>query len=140
MSTISRVKFLSLTGLSVGAFVCTPLRALSHKSKRIDKKMYGLIGSLKTKNGQRDALIKILIDGTADMPGCLSYIVSKDSANDDLIWITEIWDSKESHQASLSLPSVQDAINRGRPLIEEFVERIEIEPIGGHGLTSTKPD
>ncbi|MCB0228760.1 MAG: antibiotic biosynthesis monooxygenase, partial [Anaerolineae bacterium] len=33
-----------------------------------------------------------------------------------------------------SLPSVQAAIARGRPLIAGFGERFETEPLGGHGL------
>lgn len=96
--------------------------------------MYGLIGKITAKENQRDALIKILLKGTANMPGCLSYIISKDLENEDAIWVTEAWDSKESHQASLSLPAVQNAITQGRPLIEEFGNRTETEPAGGHGL------
>ncbi|PAU94034.1 antibiotic biosynthesis monooxygenase [Aliifodinibius salipaludis] len=98
--------------------------------------MYGLIGKITAKTDQRDDLIKILLEGTADMPDCLSYIISKDPENEDTIWVTEVWDSKESHKASLSLPSVQEAINKGRPLIAEFGEQTETEPIGGHGLIS----
>jgi hypothetical protein len=42
----------------------------------------------------------------------------------------------ERHKASLSLPAVQGAIARGRPLIAGFGERFETNPIGGHGLGS----
>ncbi len=34
--------------------------------------MYGLIGRMTAVSGQRDALIDILIQGVAGMPGCLS--------------------------------------------------------------------
>src|SRR5215207_7837394 len=71
--------------------------------------MYGLMGKMIAKAGQRDALIAILLEGTGAMPGCLSYIVAKDRANADAIWITEVWNSKESHAASLKLPAVQAA-------------------------------
>lgn len=100
--------------------------------------MYGLIGKITAKSGQRDALINILLEGVTEMPGCLSYVVSKDLEDDDVIWVTEVWDSKASHKASLSLPSVQDAISRGRPLIAEFGDHTETEPAGGHGLVSTE--
>jgi quinol monooxygenase YgiN len=96
--------------------------------------MYGLIGKMRTAEGKRDELIKILLDGTDKMPGCLSYIVAKDPTDANAIWITEVWDSKESHEASLKLPSVQAAIAKGRPMITGFGERFEIEPVGGHGL------
>ena len=96
--------------------------------------MYGLIGKMKAAPGQRDALIAILLDGVSSMPGCLSYIVAQDPVDADAIWITEIWDNQASHKASLSLPSVQDAIARGKPLIAAFDECHETIPVGGHGI------
>lgn len=98
--------------------------------------MYGLIGKITAVPGQRERLISILLDGTTDMPGCLSYIIARDAADADAIWITEVWDSQESHQASLSLPAVQEAIAQGRPLIAGFGERFVTKPVGGHGLRS----
>ena len=97
-------------------------------------RMYGVIGKMRAQPGQRDALIAILLEGTAAMPGCLGYVVAKDLADADALWITEAWDSRESHKASLSLPSVQQAIAKGRPLIAGFGERFETEPVGGQGL------
>jgi quinol monooxygenase YgiN len=97
--------------------------------------MYGLIGKMLAVPGQRDALAAILLEGTAEMPGCLSYIIATDPADADALWITEVWDTEANHQASLSLPSVQQAIARGRPLIAGFGERTVTTPVGGHGLT-----
>lgn len=96
--------------------------------------MYGLIGKMTAVPGQREALAAILLDAIMDMPGCLSYVVARDSADDNALWITEVWDSRESHKASLSLPSVQAAIARARPLIAGFSHRVETIPVGGHGL------
>ena len=96
--------------------------------------MYGLIGKIRAVQGQRDALISILTDGVGGMPGCLSYIVAQDPTDGDAVWVTEVWVDQASHQASLSLPSVQAAITRGRPLIAGFGERFETIPMGGHGL------
>ncbi|MDG2523355.1 putative quinol monooxygenase [Caulobacter segnis] len=96
--------------------------------------MYGLIGKMKATPGQRDALIGILLEGVSGMPGCLSYVVSKAPDDADAIWITEVWDSADSHKASLKLPSVQAAIAKGRPLIAAFESHVETTPVGGHGL------
>lgn len=96
--------------------------------------MYGLIGQMMAMPGQRDALIAILLEGVSGMPGCLSYVVAHDPADANAVWITEVWIDKESHQASLSLPSVQQAIERGKPLIAGFSVRYETMPVGGHGL------
>lgn len=102
------------------------------------EKMYGLIGKMKAAEGKRDELAKILLEGTGDMPGCRSYIIANDPTDPNAIWITEVWDSKASHEASLKLPSVQAAIAKGRPMIAGFGERFETEPIGGHGLAKSK--
>lgn len=98
--------------------------------------MYGLIGKMIAVAGQRDALIDVLLEGIADMPGCLSYVVAKDPTNLNAIWVTEVWDSQQSHRASLSLPSVQNAIARGKPMIASFGDFTQTQPVGGHGLGS----
>jgi quinol monooxygenase YgiN len=64
--------------------------------------------------GKRDQLIDILLACSSNLPGCLSYIIAKDVADRDGIWITEVWKSKQKHQVSLTLPSVQAAIAKGR--------------------------
>jgi quinol monooxygenase YgiN len=97
--------------------------------------MYGLIGKLNAIPGQRDALIEILLESVNDMPGCLSYVIARDPSDVDSLWITEVWDNQASHDASLSLPSVKQAIAQGGPLIAGFGERVVTEPIGGYGLS-----
>src|ERR1043166_211585 len=90
-----------------GAAAMTVTRPAGAKGKDA---MYGLIGKMTAKPGQRDALIEILLAGVEQMPGCLSYVVAQDPTAPDAIWITEVWDSAESHAASLTLPAVRDAI------------------------------
>jgi quinol monooxygenase YgiN len=71
--------------------------------------------------------------------GCLSYVVATDPSDADALWVTEVWDSQASHQASLSLPGVQAAIAKGRPMIAGFSNRVETVPIGGYGLPKAAP-
>ena len=96
--------------------------------------MYGLIGRIMCKPGTRDELIGVLLEGVAGMPGCLSYVVARDPADAEAIWITEVWKDEAGHKASLSLPSVQAAIAKGRPMIARFDQHIVTQPVGGHGL------
>lgn len=63
------------------------------------------------------------------------YVIAKDPTDENGIWITEVWDSESNHKASLSLPGVQQAISRGRPLIATFGHQVVTEPMGSHGLT-----
>ncbi|ATC24933.1 antibiotic biosynthesis monooxygenase [Caulobacter vibrioides] len=96
--------------------------------------MYGLIGQMLAAPGKRDELLAILAEGTADMPGCLSYVLATDPANPEAIWITEVWTDKAAHAGSLKLPAVQAAIAKARPIIAGFPQRFETTPIGGQGL------
>lgn len=129
---MNRREFIGVLGAS--AFACfLPVRLAAGG----ESKMHGLIGKMRAVEGRRDELIAILLEGVAGMPGCLSYVVAKDPADADAIWITEVWDSEESHKASLALPSVKDAISRGRPLIAGFDSHVVTEPVGGHGLTAS---
>ena len=96
--------------------------------------MYGLIGSMTAVSGRRDDLIGILTEGVSNMPGCLSYVVAKDSKDEHTIWVTEVWDTKENHDASLSLPSVTKAISAARPMISAFGNQVITTPVGGYGL------
>ena len=97
--------------------------------------MYGLIGKMTAAPGQRDALAAILLEGTDVMPGCLSYVIAADPMDPDALWITEVWESPASHQASLASPAVKAAIAKGRPLIARFSNRVETVPLGGYGLS-----
>jgi quinol monooxygenase YgiN len=99
--------------------------------------MYGLIGKMSAVMGKRDELVAILLESVGAMPGCLSYIVAKDSTDEQAIWITEVWDSKASHDASLTLPAVKAAIASGRPLIAAFGSGTVTTPVGGYGLPAT---
>lgn len=97
---------------------------------------YGLIGRMLSTPGKRDELIDILLSGVSGMPGCMSYVVARDLEDENALWVSEVWESKQAHEASLTLASVRDAISKGRPMIAGFGERFETEPIGGHGLVS----
>ena len=112
------------------------LAAAARGTARQGAGMYGLIGKFTAVDGKRDELVQILLEGTAAMPGCLSYIVATDPADPNAIWITEAWDSQASHAASLTLPSVKAAIGKGRPLIASMGNGTVTTPVGGHGLVA----
>lgn len=129
---LGRREFVVASGSAI-AYALLPSQAASGESG-----MHGLIGKMITVEGKRDELIKILLDGVSGMPGCLSYVVAKDPTDKNAIWITEVWDSKESHTASLELPAVKAAIAKGKPLIASFSDYHTTEPVGGHGLEKKK--
>ncbi len=96
--------------------------------------MFGLIGWIRAVPGKRAELAEVLVQEDGSMPGCLSYVVAEDLADADLLIVTEVWVDEAAHKASLSLPAVQAAIARGRPLIAGFDGQTKTKVLGGIGL------
>jgi quinol monooxygenase YgiN len=96
--------------------------------------LYGLISQIITAPGKRDELIGVLVEAAGEMPGCLSFIVAKDTARADAVWISEVWASKDDHDRSLRLPKVAAAVARSGPLMASLGARAETIPVGGVGL------
>jgi quinol monooxygenase YgiN len=82
----------------------------------------------------RPALMEALLDGARDMPGCVTYAVGEDAEDESVVWVSEVWASREAHRDSLSLPHVKAAIEQARPLLVGFGARHEYEVKGGIGL------
>lgn len=120
--------------LIAGAGLVTLLGGTARAAERPG--MYGMIGKITARPGQRAELARLMLAGTTAMPGCLSYIVSEDLADRDALWVAEAWDSKASHAASLTLPAVRDTIAKARPLIAGFSTAAELKPLGGVGMGS----
>ena len=101
--------------------------------------MYGLIVKMAVVHGRREEMIEILKESASNMAGCLSYVVARDSADEDVLWVTEVWDSAVSHDASLSLPSVKNAIPRARPIVSSFEKIAVTTPVwGDNGLLKAR--
>lgn len=115
-----------------GASLATLLGGTASLAATRDR--YGMIGKITALPGRRAELAALMLAGTADMPGCLSYIVAEDLTDPDALWVTEAWDSKASHAASLSLPAVRATIARARPLIAGFATTAEVRPLAGKGM------
>jgi quinol monooxygenase YgiN len=101
-------------------------------------RVYGYIGSMRTRPGKRDEVIALLlksIDGLPDA-GCLSYVVSECADDDDRIWVSEVWESAEHHSASLQLPETRAAIATAMPMLTGEFTRQETRVVGGLGLPS----
>ncbi len=99
--------------------------------------MWGLIAKLTVLPGRRDEMIGVLQESAANMPGCFSYIVAKDSADENAIWVTEVWDSLASHDDSLSLPAVKSAMPRGKALVSKFEKVAVTTPVWGDEIPAT---
>jgi quinol monooxygenase YgiN len=93
--------------------------------------MFGLIGKMRSVPGRRADLIAIIGGGSKSMPGCRSYVLAEDPADNDAVWVTEVWDDEEAHKASLQLAEVKAAIAKGRELIAGFELSVKTRPVAG---------
>lgn len=90
---------------------------------------YGIVVKMMAVAGKRDELIALTHEGRArELPGNISYVVSKDRDDENGIWITEYWETEEAHTASMENETVKHAIARGMPFIAGFEHRAELVP------------
>ena len=97
---------------------------------------YGLFGKIVAAQGKRDELLGILVQASKllqENQDCIHYVVGK-SQNENEVWVSEVWTSKESHDASLEPDKIRSLIMTARPLIAEMPQGTEFEVIDGKGL------
>jgi len=97
---------------------------------------YGYIGSMRVTPGHRHEVVSILLGGADGLraAGCQLYVVGLAQDDDDTIWVSEVWDTKEQHDASLQLPAARAAIAAAMPMLTgEFTSR-ETTVAGGLGV------
>lgn len=99
---------------------------------------YLLQGKLTAKHGHRDELATILVDASklvSSAKGCKLYVVGINSGNENDVFVTEIWDSKEDHDNSLKVEGVMELIMKAMPILDGKPEKgQELEIIGGAGI------
>ncbi len=106
-------------------------------NKNIFMNKYGLYGKFKTQKGKRDELISILLQASklvSTAKGCHQYIIYKDAGDENSVFVSEIWDSKEDHDNSLKIEGCMELISKAMPLIDGKPEGTSLEVNGGKGL------
>jgi len=97
-----------------------------------------LHGKLTAKQGHKEQLTAILIDASklvSTAKGCKLYVIGLDSSDDNSVFITEIWDTKEDHENSLKVDGVRELIMKALPLLDgQPIKGQEIEILGGTGI------
>jgi len=99
--------------------------------------MYAYIGKFTATPGNQQALadrLLIAAERMTDVEGCLQYFIY--TGDDESVWVSEIWRTKDDHDASLEIPGVREFIRETMPLIAQM-DSNQLTPIGGHGPTET---
>jgi quinol monooxygenase YgiN len=99
--------------------------------------MFSMVGNLTTTPENRDKLINILLQAAAlmdDQQRCKFYIINKDRDDAGKVWVMELWDSKDAHDAALTLPEVRALIGQAMPLLVGQPSGASLDVMGGKGL------
>jgi quinol monooxygenase YgiN len=91
---------------------------------------------MRVKPGHRDEVVATLVSGADGLraAGCDLYVVGTSDTDKDLVWVNEVWATKEAHDDSLQLPEVKAAIGRTMPLLTGEFTSQEIDIVGGLGV------
>ncbi len=97
---------------------------------------YGYFGTMRVRPGHRDEVVATLVGGADGLKaaGCDLYVVGTSDTDRDLIWVSEVWASKEAHDSSLRLPEVKASIEKTVPLLTGEFTSQELDIAGGLGV------
>lgn len=99
--------------------------------------MYAMTGKLLAQPGKRGQLADILLRASrmvAEMQGCRAYIILEDLQDESSVVVFEMWDDKESHDASLRDANVRALIAEAMPILAGAPSGSELRVLGGHGV------
>ncbi|MDR1704002.1 MAG: antibiotic biosynthesis monooxygenase [Clostridiales bacterium] len=91
-------------------------------------------GKFTAKAGHGRELLNILLEAAEEMkkvPDCRCYIVGMDKEEPDSVYVFEVWENEEAHQASLSLDSVKNMIKNAMPIIDGMINFPDMVIYGG---------
>lgn len=99
--------------------------------------MYAMTGKLSAQPGKRGQLAEILLRASrmvSEMQGCRAYIILEDVKDESAVSVFEMWDDKESHDASLRDANVRALIAEAMPILAGSPSGSELRVLGGHGV------
>lgn len=97
---------------------------------------FGMQAVLTAATGKGGELADVMLQASrtvSTLEGCELYVVQQSLTDESKILITEVWESKEAHQASLTNEKVRELIGKAKPIIVGM-EHHPAKFLGGHGL------
>jgi quinol monooxygenase YgiN len=98
---------------------------------------YGLHVRFPALPGKADELEAVLLRAAESLKGspeCRLYVVGRSPGEENLVWVIEVWSSREAHAAGLQDPAAQAIIPRALALLDGRPQATELRPAGGKGL------
>jgi quinol monooxygenase YgiN len=97
---------------------------------------YGLFGKFIAVENKRDELAEILVKASEllqENKDCIHYVIGT-SSDENEVYVSEVWTSKEAHDKSLEPENIRNLIMTARPLIADMPGGTELDVIDGKGL------
>ena len=96
--------------------------------------VFGYSATFVTLPGRRDEFASILREGFGTLAdaGCRLYLIAASSDDEGTLTVTELWDSRDQHDASLQNPAAREAIARALPLLAAPPSGQEFPVLGAH--------
>lgn len=95
---------------------------------------FGMQAVLIAAEGKGDELANFMLEASqavSKMDGCILYLVQQSLTDNSKVLITELWDNKESHAASLTNETIRVIIMKAKPIIIIGMEHNPAKYIGG---------
>ena len=95
---------------------------------------FALFNRLTAKPGERARVVEILLESGKlfdDNSACRLYLVAESADDPNLIWVADLWTSKEEHAEALEAPDMRPFVEECMPLLEGMPEQIRVRPVGG---------
>jgi quinol monooxygenase YgiN len=88
--------------------------------------------------GNADRLASKFIESVEiqrENPACELMIVCKSPADDDVVYLTEVWSSESEWEKARSSPLVAEWTKDMSSLVAEAPRSVRLDPVGGKGLS-----
>lgn len=98
---------------------------------------YNIFGRFSVQEGKQGTIVEILLEAAESMKalsGCELYIVSTNASEPNHVYVYEVWENEQAHQASLTLDVTQTLIQQARPIITGMERLNTLQALGGKGL------
>ena len=92
-------------------------------------------GKAIARDGRGEELARLLLQAADDVagdPGCELYLVNRQVDAPDVIWVTELWRSREDLDASIEQLRGSDQVAAVMAIVSDW-QMIELDPLGGKG-------
>ena len=101
------------------------------------KQYYAKHAKMILKPGKRDEVIQQLNESIGVLferaPGCIYYLIST-TEEPDVVWISELWTSKEAKDALAKTPESTRVMQGLMPLIVSASDQTVMTVVGGFGI------